>query len=332
MTLQIQSHQEHAPQELPQVLVLEPPNVFKAYEKQFLEKFQFLKAWESEIPTEQFLTTHARSIRALLCSDWTPITADVLRLLPSLRVIVTSSAGLNHIDLSECRRGGISVANVGTVFSEDVADMAVGLLIDVLRRITAANRYVKAGLWPIKGDFPLGSKLGGKRIGIVGLGSIGLEVAKRLEAFSCSISYTSRKKKPSISFPFYTNACELAANCDILIICCALTNETRHMINKEVLSALGREGIVVNIARGAIVDEKELVRCLEQGEIAGAGLDVFENEPNVPTELLVLDNIVLSPHCSVLTEESFRDMFELISGNLEAFFSNKSLLSPVFDE
>lgn len=178
----------------------------------------------------------------------------------------------------------------------------------------------------------MGSKLGGKRVGIVGLGSIGLEVAKRLEAFGCIILYNSRRKKANISYPFYSNVCELAANSNALIICCALTDETRHMINKEVMKALGKEGVIINIGRGAIIDEKELVQCLVQGEIGGAGLDVFENEPDVPKELFTLDNVVLSPHVAVFTQESFSDLYDLMVGNLEAFFSNKTLLSPVLDE
>lgn len=171
--------------------------------------------------------------------------------------------------------------------------------------------------------------MGGKQVGIVGLGSIGLEAAKRLEAFGCKISYHSRKKKPSVSYTFYSDVCELASNSNILIICCALNDQTHHLINKEVLLALGKEGVIINIARGAIIDEKELMQFLQQGKIAGAGLDVFEHEPGAPKELYELDNVVLSPHVAVFTEESFRDLFELIVGNLEAFFSNKPLLSPV---
>lgn len=174
--------------------------------------------------------------------------------------------------------------------------------------------------------------MGGKRVGIIGLGSIGLKVAKRLKAFGCKISYNSRTKKPCIPFAYYPNVLELAINCDILVICCALTDQTRHMINKEVLYALGKEGVIVNIARGAIIDEKELVACLVDGKIAGAGLDVFENEPEVPNELFDLDNVVLSAHRAVFTEQSFWDIYELMSGNLEAFFTNKPLLSLVIDE
>ena len=175
-------------------------------------------------------------------------------------------------------------------------------------------------------------QLSGKRIGIIGLGNIGYEVAKRLEAFGCYISYNSRKKKPSISYPFYANVCELAANCEALVICCGLTDQTFHMINKEVLSALGKKGVVINIGRGPIIDEKELVRCLVEGEIAGAGLDVFENEPSIPQEFVSMDNVVLSPHCAVFTPESLKDISQRVVGNLEAFFSKKPLLSEFLDD
>ncbi|XP_058226192.1 glyoxylate/hydroxypyruvate reductase HPR3-like [Rhododendron vialii] len=319
-------------QQLPKVLIIRPPMAFKSVETEFSQKFHLVKAWESPLPLDQFLAAHAHDVRAMIASGVTPVNPDVLRHLPSLRCIVTSSAGIDQIDLPECRRRGIVVANAGAVFSEDVADTAVALLIDVLRRVVAADRYVRGGNWLVKGDYPLGSKLGGKRVGIVGLGSIGMEVAKRLEAFGCTLSYYSRKAKPSVSFPFYSNVCELATNCDILILCCALNDQTHHMINKEVLLALGKEGVIVNIARGAVIDEKELVRFLVQGDIAGAGLDVFENEPEVPRELFPLDNVVLSPHRAVFTEESIRDSVDLMLANLEAFFSNKPLLSPVENE
>ncbi|KAK3035641.1 hypothetical protein RJ639_033169, partial [Escallonia herrerae] len=313
---------------LPKLLVLGISPVFRLHEQKFAQRFEILRAWETPIFTEEFQASHAPHVRAMLCWGGTPVTAEQLSHLPALRLVVTSSTGVNHIDLRECHRRGIAVANSGNVYAQDVADTAVGLLIDVLRRISAADRYVRGGLWPVKGEYPLGSKLAGKRVGIIGLGNIGLEVAKRLEAFGCIICYNSRKKKPSVPLPFYLDVCDLAANCDILVICCALTDKTHHMINKEVLLALGKEGVVVNIARGAVIDEKAFVQCLVQGDIAGAGLDVFECEPNVPKDLLELENVVLSPHRAVFTADSFGDCFEHISGNLEAFFSNKPLLSP----
>lgn len=327
-------HQTLSAVNLPEILVLGPPSVFRVREKDFAQKFSLLKPWESPLPLEEFLSAHAQNTTAVLTSGFFKhLGSALLRLLPSVRFVVTTSVGLDHIDLKECRRHGISVAYSPSTSSADVADLAVGLLIDVLRKITAANRFLKTGLWPVKGDYPLATKLGGKRVGIIGLGNIGQEVAKRLQAFDCKISYQSRTKMASVSYPFYTDVSELASNSDILIVCCALNDQTYHLINKEVLQALGRQGVIINVARGAIIDEKALVQFLQEGKIAGAGLDVFEHEPKVPEELLGLDNVVLSPHFAVFTEESFRDLYDLVVGNLEAFFSNKPLLSPVpFDD
>ncbi|KAL6126043.1 hypothetical protein ACLB2K_074094 [Fragaria x ananassa] len=319
-------------EELPHLLLIHPPSSFTRFPPEFCAKFPVLKAWESPLPLDQFLSTHAGSIQALLVRGYLKVNADILEQLPALKLVLTISVGVNHIDMAECRRRGISVANVGSAYSEDVADIAVGLYIDVLRKRSAADRYVRQGFWSSKGNYPLGSKLGGKRVGIIGLGSIGSEVAKRLEAFGCIISYNSRREKPSLSYPFYPNISELAANSDALIICCALTDQTHHMINKEVLALLGREGVIVNVGRGAIIDEKELVKCLVSGEIRGAGFDVFENEPQVPEELFALDNVVLSPHKAVSTLESSQSMKEVMTANLEAFFSNKPLVSPVMEE
>ncbi|KAK9056223.1 hypothetical protein SSX86_027313 [Deinandra increscens subsp. villosa] len=315
--------------ELPNVLLLGPPSVFKSYERQFSEKFHFLKPKESSIPLHQFLSNHAGSVKAAFCSASVPITSDILQILPELRFIMTSSAGINHIDLHECRKRGVKVANAGPIFSEDAADMAVGLLIDVLRKVSAANRFVKAGLWQQNGVYPLGLKLGGKRVGIVGLGSIGSDVAKRLNSFGCIISYTSRNKKAHVKFPFCLTIQELAAKSEILVVCCALTDQTHHMIDKNVILALGKNGIIINIARGAIINEKDLLDCLQKGEIGGVGLDVFEHEPDVPEQFFELDNVVMTPHHAVMTEESFRNIYELVVGNLDAFFSNTPLMYEV---
>lgn len=240
-----------------------------------------------------------------------------------------SSVGVNHIDVAECCRRGIKVTNAGDAFTEDVADYAIGLLIDVLRRLSSADRFVRDRMWPVKGEYPLASKLGGKRVGIVGLGSIGSEIAKRLEAFSCIIAYNSRKKKTHVTFPYYETIHDLARNSDALIVCCTLTNDTHHLINKDVMTALGKTGVIINVGRGPLIDEKELVQSLLQGEIGGAALDVFENEPHVPEELLALDNVVVSPHRAVITPESFSALVSVMVGNLDAFFANQPLLSEV---
>lgn len=166
----------------------------------------------------------------------------------------------------------------------------------------------------------------------MGLGRIGSKVANRLRAFGCRIAYNSRKEKPSVTFPFYSNVCDLASESDVLVVCCSLTAETHHIINKDVMKALGKEGVVINVGRGALVDEQELVRFLMQGEIGGAGLDVFENEPNVPRELFDLDNVVLSPHSAVITPESIESMTKLVLANLKAFFAGEPLPSPAQED
>ncbi|CAN1792856.1 Glyoxylate/hydroxypyruvate reductase HPR3 [Linum perenne] len=268
-----------------------------------------------QVPDGFLLTTHAQSVRAILSTGKFPIPAETLQLLPNVRAIVTTGAGLNHLDLPECRRRGIKIANAGDVFSADGADYAVGLLIDVFRRISAGDRYVS-----------------GKRIGIVGLGRIGHQVAKRLEPFRCNISYTSRNPKPNVSYQYYDNVLEMASNCDVLILTCGLTELTWHMINDKVMDALGKEGVIINVARGAVVDEEELVRRLIGGELAGAGLDVFENEPDVPEQLKELDNVVLSPHCGIASYEAMVELSRLVVGNLEAFFEGRPLLSEYLDD
>ncbi|CBI34779.3 unnamed protein product, partial [Vitis vinifera] len=256
--------------ELPLVLVHVLPPFEIPFKGRLQSRFQLIDSSDS---------TFSPHASVLLCVGPAPVSSDTLRHLPSLQCIVGSSAGVDHIDLEECRRRGITVTNAGSSFCEDGADFAIGLLIDVLRRISAADRYVRAGLWPMKGDYPLGSKLGGKRVGIVGLGKIGSEIAKRLVAFGCRIAYNSRNKKSSVSFPYYANICNLAAN------------------------------IIINVGRGGLINEKEL--------------------PDVPKELFELENVVLSPHKAIATLESLASLQELIVGNLEAFFSNKPLLSPI---
>ncbi|RZC73086.1 hypothetical protein C5167_048568 [Papaver somniferum] len=336
------------PEELPLVLILKPFPSIPSFQEKFSNKFRSLKGTDLSVPVSEFFRKECQSVKALVCGAKFALTKDILNCLPSLGCIVLTCVGLDNIDLDECRKRGIVIGNAGTVYSEDVADFAIGLLIDVLRGISSGHRFVRSGLWSINTEFPLGSKsayglslnslgteslyfepLSGKRVGILGLGSIGSEVAKRLEAFSCVISYTSRTKKPSVPFSYYPNVIDLASHNDILILTCSLNKETFHIINKDVMSALGKKGIIINVGRGALVDEKEMVRCLVQGEIGGAGLDVFEKEPYIPEELLEKDNIVLAPHVAVVTVESYSALHELIISNLEAFFSNKPLLSLV---
>jgi lactate dehydrogenase-like 2-hydroxyacid dehydrogenase len=211
--------------------------------------------------------------------------------------------------------------------------MAIGLLLVTMRHICAADRFVRKGLWPELGNYPtLTHKMSGKRLGIVGLGRIGLAVAKRAEAFGCKISYLARAEKSGLPYKFYATVLELAKNSDMLVLTCTLTKETTHLVGREVLDALGPEGFLVNIARGPVVDEQELVKALVEERIAGAGLDVFENEPQVPQELWNMENVVLLPHMACTTHNTAKAILELIIGNLDAHFSGNPLLTPCVDD
>ncbi|KAL8551722.1 hypothetical protein ACS0TY_000698 [Phlomoides rotata] len=278
-----------------------------------------------DVPPNPSFSSLSKSARLLFCAGPRPLTSDDLDRYPAVECVIGTSAGVNHFDLAALRRRGIRLTTAGDVFSDDVADYAIGLAVDVLRRVSAADRFVRAGSWPVQREYTLGSKVSGKRVGIVGLGSIGSRVAKRFEAFGCSIAYNSRKVKPNVSYTHYDSVADLASNTDILVVCCAFTNETYHMITKDVMKRLGKKGIIVNVGRGALIDEEELVGSLVRGEIGGAGLDVFEHEPRVPKELWTLDNVVLSAHKAVLTPESMGAIEELILSNIDAFFLNKPL-------
>ncbi|KAK7390072.1 hypothetical protein VNO78_25371 [Psophocarpus tetragonolobus] len=322
-----EKHNHNDNKELQPLLVLGPPFMFPVFEAQNLHNYRFLNAFSSQLPLHQFLTEQniePSSIQAILCSPRQKVSADVIRLLPSLSLIMTTSNGTSHIDLAECSHRGIQVAPIpGDQLAVDIADMVVGLLIDVMWKISASDRHIRKWGSSKPCNLSSGSKLEGKRVGIIGLGRIGREVAKRLEAFGCKVMYNGRNEKPFVTYPFYSNVVELASNSDILVLSCSLNEQTRHIVNREVMLALGKEGIIVNIGRGALIDEKELVRCLMEGEIRGAGLDVFENEPNVPKELFPLDNVVLSPHAASLTSHRIYDVCERVVEHLQALFSSK---------
>ncbi|RLM64698.1 hypothetical protein C2845_PM16G00530 [Panicum miliaceum] len=288
------------------------------------QRFRVLDSLASGEPLAAFLAAAAAMPdppRAAVIMGGGVVRADAafLDAVPSIRCLVSTAAGVDHIDLAECARRGVGVANSGTVYSADVADHAVGMLVDVLRR----------GLWPVQEDYAFGSTLRGKRVGIIGLGNIGSLLAKRLEAFGCIIHYNSRRPKDSVPHKYFPDVHDLASESDVLVVACALNKETRHIVGKDVLEALGTDGIVINIGRGASIDEVELVRALKEGRIAGAGLDVFENEPAVPSDLLSMDNVVLTPHSAVFTLESRSDLCEHLICILEAFFSGEPLLTPV---
>ncbi|KAK3159655.1 hypothetical protein QOZ80_1BG0049410 [Eleusine coracana subsp. coracana] len=310
------------------VLLLHP---FNAYLEQELDRrCRLIRFWES--PPErrdEFLRAHAGSIRAVVGNANHGADAKLIDALPALEIVASFSVGIDRVDLAKCRERGIRVTNTPDVLTDDVADLAVGLAIAVLRRIPQADRHVRTGQWKAKGDFTLTTRFSGKKVGIIGLGRIGLAIAKRVEAFDCPVNYYQRTKQAYPNYTYYPSVVELAANSDVLVVACPLNANTRHIVNREVMEALGPKGVLINIGRGPHVDEPEMVSALLDGRLGGAGLDVFEDEPNVPEALFALDNVVLVPHVGSATHETRTAMADLVLGNLEAHVLNKPLLTPV---
>nr|XP_020153624.1 hydroxyphenylpyruvate reductase isoform X1 [Aegilops tauschii subsp. strangulata] len=310
------------------VLLLHPMNAY--LEQELDSRFRLFRFWDSPPDGRaEFLRANSSAIRAVVGNAGYNADAALIDALPSLEIVASFSVGIDRVDLPKCRERGIRVTNTPDVLTDDVADLAVGLAIAALRKIPQADRYVRAGLWKAKGDYTLTTRFSGKRVGIIGLGRIGLAIATRVEAFDCPVNYYQRTKKDCPSYTYYPSVVELAANSDILVVACPLNEQTRHIVNREVIEALVPKGLLINIGRGPHVDEPELVSALVEGRLGGAGLDVFEDEPNVPEALFALDNVVLVPHVGSGTHETRQAMADLVLGNLEAHVLKKPLLTPV---
>ncbi|MDQ6679782.1 MAG: 2-hydroxyacid dehydrogenase [Pseudomonadota bacterium] len=270
----------------------------------------------------------APRIRGIAASGESKLTREFIAQLPALEIISVFGVGYDGVDVAAARERGIHVTHTPNVLNDEVADLAIGLMLAVARRIPQADRYVREGQWP-KGPAPLARKVSGSRLGIVGLGRIGNAIAKRAEAFEMQVAYTSRSAKAESRYRYLPSAEALAAEVDFLVVITPGGAGTRKLIDAKVLAALGPEGYLINVARGSVVDESALVQALQARSIAGAGLDVFEDEPNVPAALLALDNVVLTPHIGSATWQTRRAMADLAFGNLDVHFAGKPLLSPV---
>jgi len=270
----------------------------------------------------------APRIRAIAASGESKVPRELIAQLPKLEIVSVFGVGYDGVDVAAARERGIAVTHTPNVLNDEVADLAMALVLAVSRRLVEGDRYVRSGAWA-NGPMPLARKVSDARMGIVGLGRIGLAIAKRAEAFGMSIAYTSRNARPEAPYPYFPSAEALAREVDFLVVITPGGAATRKLIDAKVLAALGNKGYLVNVARGSVVDEQALVSALRDGTIAGAGLDVFENEPNVPSELLGLDNVVLTPHVGSATWQTRQAMADLAFGNLTAHFAGKPLLSPV---
>lgn len=273
---------------------------------------------------------HGSSIRAVATSAVYGAKRELLDQLPSLEIISSFGVGLDAIDVGAAQERNIIVAHTPGVLTNCVADAALGLLLDVTRRISEADRFVRAGGW-LKDRFPVATSLYGKRCGIVGMGAIGQAIATRAAAFGMDISYYGPRRKANVSYTYVESLVELARQSDFLILALPGGGDTHHVINGDVLDALGPKGFLVNIARGSVVDEPALVERLLAGKLAGAGLDVFEDEPRAPQALFALDNVVLLPHVGSGTKETREAMAQLVYDNLDAWLQGKPTLTSAWN-
>jgi len=276
---------------------------------------------------EAVLAEVAGRIRGMSTTPLAGADARLINALPHLEIIAIAGNHTDRIDLDAARARNIPVTNTPPVTTEDVADLVAALLLSVARGVAAADRFVRAGRWPL-GFMPLGTQVSGKKVGIVGLGRIGRESARRLEGFRMDISYHQRQPLTGADYPYFADLVEMARAVDFLVVTCITAPSTHHMINAPVLKALGPHGFLVNIARG-VIDETALLRALRDRDIAGVACDVFENEPTVPEELFAFDNVVLTPHIGAGTTAVRQVMADTAAANLRAHFAGKPLLMPV---
>ncbi|KTD62766.1 NAD(P)-dependent oxidoreductase [Legionella shakespearei] len=284
-----------------------------------LPQWHIVPGWEMNQLTEKHLCI------AMASTVWDKLDADCLAQFPNLKTICHLGIGTDNIDKAYLAEHDIKLLSQPNAGIHDTAELALTLMLSLARKILPNHNYTRNNEWIERKPRFTGNHLFGKRLGLVGLGKIGATIASFAEAFKMNISYTTRTPKET-PYAYYSNVKELAKNSDFLIICCASTSETYHLINEEVLENLGKKGYLINVARGSIVDQDALIHALSHEKIAGAGLDVFSNEPEVPLALRSLDNVVLSPHMGSSTHENLEAMFQLQAYQLNTYLKELSMM------
>jgi hydroxypyruvate reductase len=300
----------------PVVLQLSPI-LIPSINQKLNELYEVHKYFEIE-DKESFIAKHAASIQGVVSGGHTGISRALMEQLPSLKVVAVNGVGTDAVDLEYARSRGIHVTATFGALTEDVADLAIGLLIATCRGICSGDRFVRAGQWvkfPSPAAIPLSRRFSGMRVGIVGMGRVGRAVATRAAAFGCPIAYTDLQKMDDLPYQFVGDLVELAKESDALILCAA-ADKAAGIINTKVLEALGKDGFLINIARGKLVNEDDLVKALEAGKIAGAGLDVFVDEPNVPPSFFTNDQVVMQAHRASATIETRTAMGQMVLDSL----------------
>jgi len=288
------------------------------------KRFTVHRLFETDDP-DALLARNGPAIHAVAAGA---VDAALMDRLPNLEIISNFGVGYDRIDVAAARQRGIRVTNTPNVLNDAVAEMTLGLMIALARRIPQADRHVREGKWP-SANYPLTGELNGRTVGILGLGRIGHEIAARCQAMKMRIVYHGRREQPNVPYVFYADLIEMARNIDWLVVIAPGGEATRGIVSHQVLEALGPTGMLVNMARGTLIDEPAMVGMLASGRLGGAALDVFANEPEVPQALFALDNVVLSPHQGSATDQTRNAMGALVVANLDAHFAGDPLISPV---
>ncbi|HUO21744.1 MAG TPA: 2-hydroxyacid dehydrogenase [Caulobacteraceae bacterium] len=296
-----------------------------ALEQELNQTFEVCRLFELT-DSDGWLKDHGATVQAIATGGHIGAPNALIERLPGLGIVAINGVGFDKVDLDLARSRGIRVTTTPQVLTEDVADMAVGLIIALLRGVVPADGHVRSGAW-LEGERPLARKVSGRRFGVVGLGQIGGAIAARLSPFG-PVAYTDLAEKPG-PYRFAPNLLALAESSDVLILASSANASTRHLVNDAVLRALGPEGYLVNVARGSLVDEDALTAALAQGRIAGAALDVFADEPRVPEALIAAPGTVLTPHIGSATVETRQAMADLVIANLRAFIAGAPLPSAL---
>jgi hydroxypyruvate reductase len=306
----------------PEILVLTP--IYAPTLAELEREFTVHKLWTARDP-DAFVREVSGRVRGAVTTGLAGFKRGHLEALPKLEIVAVFGVGYDALDLAAAKERGVAVVNTPGRTAESVADLAVGLIIAVMRRICEGDRFVRAGKWPA-GPPPLGRELDGKTCGIVGLGGIGRGIAKRVQAFGMSVCYHGPRRKQDAGYPFVPDLEDMARASDCLVVACPATPATRNLVDARILEALGADGFLINVARGSIVDEPALVAALKNGSIAGAGLDVFRDEPRVPEELFGMEHVVLVPHIGSSTREIREERGAKLLASLRAHFAG--LLVP----
>ena len=294
--------------------------------KLFDETFNTFKSYEQE-NSEKFIESLKDKIDAIAVMGGTKVSSELIKKLPNLKIIANYGVGYDAVDVEQATLHNVKVTNTPDVLNDEVADTAVALTLCVYKNISSANNFLLEKKW-LKSEFPLSKKFSGTKFGILGMGRIGKTIAKRIEAFNCEICYHSRNEK-DVKYKYFPKLEELAEYVDTLCVITPGGEETKHLVNSNILQKLGKNGFLINIARGSVIDQQALIHALQNKIICGAGLDVFENEPNVPDDLMNLDNVILTPHIGSATVETRYDMGKLVYDNVVQMLTKKSTISPV---